>query len=88
MFHSARAILFRDGVRERSHYCIARYLEEKYVKTKCLELEWVDLLDHARMLRHDDQYNTSFFTTKEEAEKAFGSAKKFLQEMKRLLKAT
>jgi len=34
MFHSARAILFRDGFRERSHACVARYLEEKYVKTK------------------------------------------------------
>lgn len=22
LFHSARAILFRDGVREKSHYCI------------------------------------------------------------------
>ncbi len=32
MFHSARAILFFDGFREKSHYCIARYLEEKYVK--------------------------------------------------------
>ena len=28
MFHSARAILFRDGYREKSHYCVARYLEE------------------------------------------------------------
>ena len=33
MFHSARAILFHDGYREKSHACVARYLEEKYVKT-------------------------------------------------------
>ena len=32
MFHSARAVLILEGYRERSHYCIARYLEEKYVK--------------------------------------------------------
>lgn len=25
MFHSARAILFRDGYREKSHYRMARY---------------------------------------------------------------
>lgn len=26
MFHSARAILFHDGYREKSHACVARYL--------------------------------------------------------------
>jgi uncharacterized protein (UPF0332 family) len=31
MFHSARAILFLDGYREKSHACVARYLEEQYV---------------------------------------------------------
>jgi len=30
MFHSARSILFFDGFREKSHACVARYLEEKY----------------------------------------------------------
>ena len=33
MFHAARTILFFDGFREKSHACVARYLEEKYVKT-------------------------------------------------------
>lgn len=26
-FHSPRAALFRDGIREKSHYCIGVYLE-------------------------------------------------------------
>ena len=30
IFHSVRAVLFRDGVREKSHYCVCVYLE-KYV---------------------------------------------------------
>jgi len=38
-FHSARAILFFDGFREKSHFCVARYLEELYVKTGKLETE-------------------------------------------------
>lgn len=33
-FHAIRALLYKDGVKERSHYCIARYLEEKYVKKR------------------------------------------------------
>jgi uncharacterized protein (UPF0332 family) len=46
MFHAARSILFLDGYREKSHACIARYLEEKYVKVKKLDIKWVELLDH------------------------------------------
>jgi len=30
MFHAARAILFRDGIKERSHECIPVYIVEKY----------------------------------------------------------
>ena len=67
MFHSARSILFFDGFREKSHACVARYLEEKYVKTGKLDKKWVELLDHTRQVRHDDQYDLSFFSTKEEA---------------------
>jgi len=48
VFHSARSILFLDGYREKSHACIARYLEEKYVKKGFLEPEWIDMLDHFR----------------------------------------
>lgn len=36
VFHSARAVLFRDGVREKSHYCIGLYLQ-RYVEEGSLE---------------------------------------------------
>jgi len=86
MFHSARAILFSDGFREKSHYCIGRYLEEKYVKKKLLESKWVELLDHIRELRHDNQYDINFFTSRDEAESALKTAKEFLERMRILLK--
>lgn len=85
IFHAARAILFFDGWREKSHACVARYLEEKYVKTGKLEKKWVELLDLHREIRHDDQYDLSFFSTKEDAEKALKSAKEFLERIKKLL---
>lgn len=84
MFHSARAILFHDGYREKSHACVARYLEEKYLKTGKLEKKWIELLDHHREVRHVDQYDLSFFSTDEEAEKAIESSVKFLERMKSL----
>jgi len=85
LFHSARAILFYDGFREKSHFCVARYLEEKYVKKGLLEIVWVELLDHYRELRHDDQYSTSFFATEEESKKALEKAKEFIERMEKLL---
>lgn len=85
MFHSARAILFFDGFREKSHYCVARYLEEKYVAKRLLERKWVELLDHSRELRHDDQYAISFLATEGEAESAMKAAKEFVERMTKLL---
>ena len=87
MFHSARAILFYDGYREKSHACVARYLEEKYMKTGRLEMKWIELLDHNREMRHHNQYDLSFCSTKEEAEKALETANKFIKIMKELLKS-
>ena len=86
MFHSARAILFKDGFREKSHACIGRYLEEKYVKKGLLNREFVDLLDHHRELRHQDQYSFQFSITKDECQDALETAERFLSEMKSLLK--
>ncbi len=84
MFHSARVILFFDGYREKSHACVARYLEDQYVNKKKLEKKWIELLDHLREIRHENQYNLSFFSSKEEAKNAFTSAETFLQRMKQL----
>lgn len=85
MFHSARAILFFDGFREKSHYCVARYLEEKYVKKNMLENKWTDILDHYRELRHNDQYSINFFATRGEAESALKTAEEFVERMSKLL---
>lgn len=37
-FHAARALLFRDGVKERSHYCVSKYIEEKYAEKELITL--------------------------------------------------
>lgn len=84
MFHASRSILFFDGYREKSHSCIARYLESTHVKNKKLEIEWIHLLDHHRQQRHDDQYDISFISTDEEAKESIQVAKKFLSRMQKL----
>lgn len=86
MFHAARSILFFDGFREKSHACVARYLEEKYVKTGKLDKKWIELLDYSREVRHNDQYDLSFISTREDAEKALESARVFLASIEELFK--
>jgi len=87
MFHVARAVLFRDGIREKSHYCVARYLE-KYVDEGSLEEEWIVLLDRIRDVRHLDQYTLYHHTTEEEADSVLKSAKQFVQRIKKFFKET
>nr|WP_209475482.1 HEPN domain-containing protein [Thermococcus stetteri] len=85
MFHVARAVLFRDGWREKSHYCVARYLEEFYVKTGKLEEHWVELLDRMRELRHEDQYDVSYTPEPKEVEEALKIAEEFIGVIKSLI---
>jgi len=86
MFHSARSILFADGFREKSHFAVARYLEDRYANKGKLETKWIVLLDHFRETRHDDQYSTTFFVTEDDAESALQSAREFIRRMKELAK--
>lgn len=87
MFHSARAILFRDGVREKSHFCIARYLE-RYVESKHIEQKWIDLLDRIRDVRHAGQYDLAYSSTGEEAESCLRVARDFVERMMSLFEKT
>ena len=86
-FHAARAILFRDGVREKSHYCIGVYIEY-YCEKKILEDEWVLLFDHMRTLRQSDQYSLEARPTIEEVRQAICGAEKFIERMDQLVKET
>lgn len=86
MFHASRSILFLDGFREKSHLCVARYLDH-YVRKGKLEQKWIDLIDHTREIRHDEQYDLGFFATHEDAEQSLESAVQFLERIERLLKS-
>ena len=66
LFHAARALLFKDGWREKSHACISAYLREFYVKPGLLDVKWVRYLDYVRNLRHQTQYDVGFSPDSEE----------------------
>lgn len=85
IFHAARAILFLDGYREKSHACIALYLKENYVKKGLLEAKWIEMLDHLREIRHSDQYSFNFAATAEEVEESLEKSRAFVFRIKKLL---
>ncbi len=78
MFHAARAILFRDGIKERSHECIPVYLKEKYPELETL----ANILDSYRRFRHDAIYGLDFVMDEEEARAALDSAKELQEKIK------
>ncbi len=84
MFHAARAVLYASGYREKSHYCVARYLE-KLVEDGILDEKWVHMLDRARNVRHADQYDIGFLSTMEDAEAMLDMAAGFIDAMKDIL---
>jgi uncharacterized protein (UPF0332 family) len=86
MFHSARALLFKDGIVEKNHYCVILYLLENYVNKGKLEQKYINILDHLRMERHDSIYGLDVEgISQEEAEDAILGANDFLNIVKNML---
>ncbi len=85
-FHSARALLYRDGYKERSHACIVEYLYENYVGKGLLEERFVSKLNYLRRERHETFYGMAPDSTAEEAGEYVDFARDFLSKVKVLLK--
>ena len=84
MFDAARALLFRDGFREKSHACVVRYLEANYRKE--IDQVHIDLLDEYRDRRHKVMYSTDYYPTMEEARRIVEFADDFIDVMGKLLR--
>lgn len=85
MFHSAKAVCFKLGYREKKHFAVLIVLEELKRQGK-LEREFVNYFDRATNAREsaDYQYNYS----QEIAEGSLKIAEKFNNRMKNLLEET
>ena len=82
MFHAARAILFRDGIKERSHICIVSYLREKYSELRNL----VNMLDSYRKSRHTSLYSLDYLIDEKDAEEAIKDAEIFRKKIEGIMK--
>ena len=78
MFHSARALLFKDGITERSHACVIAYLAKHYEQS--LGQDRINWLDTYRLERHESFYGMeSLGIDEHEAKDALNKAEKFLE---------
>jgi uncharacterized protein (UPF0332 family) len=82
MFHTARALLYSRGYRERSHRCLVIALRELYVSPRLLELEFVEGLEAGKTLRENADYYSRF--SEAGAQKSIDLAASFLARAREL----
>ena len=85
-FHAARALLFKDGIKERSHYCLARYIETEYVSKGKLDKKFVFALDNLRDLRHASQYSLNALVIDENLNDFFDLCIEFISKVEKIVK--
>lgn len=83
MFHALRAILFRDGIKERSHLCLLSYIRENYGGLQGLAND----VDSYRRFRHTTLYGLDEVANKDEAENAIKVARRSASEAASVLGA-
>ena len=83
MFHSSRALLYKDGISEKSHYCLVLYIRENYSKDLAPYL--INSLDSYRKERHETLYGLEFVETKKDASLIIKDAEQLLEKVKEIL---
>lgn len=84
MFHSARALIYQKGYREKSHFCLAEALKSLYISENLLSNDFLEALNLGKFLRENADYYGDF--DKDGTENMIESAKEFLKEAKKILK--
>jgi uncharacterized protein (UPF0332 family) len=83
MFHAARALLYRDGMQEKSHLAVYIYLKEKYADK--IPINVLNLLSVHRIERHETLYGLEYTPAQQDASRAIEDAKTFVKEIEKAL---
>ena len=84
MFHSARALLYSNNLREKSHVCLIEAIRTLYVNKELLGYWLVEALQKAKRLREDADYYGDF--SQENAQDLLYKTKEFLEKARDILK--
>ena len=85
MFHTARALLYSRGYREKSHYCLIVSMKVMFVKETRLHGRLVEAFHTAKILRENADYANEF--SKESACSLIQHAEEFLASAKKILRS-
>jgi uncharacterized protein (UPF0332 family) len=85
LFHSARALLFKKGYVERSHFCLIIFLKKEYKDNEDL-VKYLNFLNLYRSFRESIQYSGDL-CSKEDSIEIKKSAKEFLQMVINIIKS-
>ncbi|MFC1806925.1 HEPN domain-containing protein [Candidatus Omnitrophota bacterium] len=83
MFHSARALIYAKGYREKSHYYLVVAMNSLFVEKGILPEVLIEEFHDAMVLREDADYHGKF--SKEAAEVIMKYAEEFLKTAKKIL---
>lgn len=76
MFHSARALIYSKGYRERSHYCLIVAMRELFASKKLISSQLIEALQLGKTLRENADYYGEF--SEEAAKQMIENAEDFL----------
>ncbi len=77
MFHAARALIYSEGYREKSHYCLAVALRALFVDKNTMDAQLVRDFLNAMNLREAADYESDF--SQAGAKAVIASADKFIE---------
>jgi uncharacterized protein (UPF0332 family) len=79
VFHAGRAILNIQGIKERSHYCLQKYLSENSTLTQ----EDIYLFDKLRIKRTKIQYDLEKTSITENLDELYNHVEDFIEKVKK-----
>ena len=83
MFHAARALIYSQGYREKSHYCLAVALKALFVEESKMDAQLVRDFLNAMNLREAADYEAEF--SQSGAKAVIASAEKFIEKAATIL---
>jgi uncharacterized protein (UPF0332 family) len=83
MFHAARAFIYSEGYREKSHYCLSVALKALFVDKGTMDAELVRDFINAMNLREAADYESDF--SQSGAKAVITSAEKFIEKAAAIL---
>ena len=85
MFYAASALLASKGISRSKHSGVISAFGEQFVKTGLIEVEYVKMLGRAFEARNDSDYDITFVSDRQLAERLSGEAQRFVSRAERYL---